>query len=148
MDKQLLVDSLALVDLPDSGLTVRFYEVLFERYPTVRAMFDGDTRVQARRLRSAIVSVAEHVDDAEWLRTTLHALGRQHARFGVTRPMYCAFAECMIAAMSEIGGDAWTPAMTQAWDRALGAIATIMLDGYPDQSATAPRARRRSAGAA
>nr|WP_064570271.1 globin domain-containing protein [Gordonia sp. LAM0048] len=148
MDKQLLVDSLALVDLPGSGLTVRFYEVLFERYPTVRAMFDGDTRVQARRLRSAIVSVVDHVDDAEWLTTTLHALGRQHARFGVTRPMYCAFAECMIAAMSEIGGDAWTPAMTQAWDRALGAIATIMLDGYPDQSATAPRARRRSAGAA
>ena len=75
MDKQLLVDSLALVDLPDSGLTVRFYEVLFERYSSVRAMFDGDTRVQARRLRSAIVSVVDHVDDAEWLRTTLHARG-------------------------------------------------------------------------
>lgn len=148
MDKQLLRDSLGLVDLPDAGLTVRCYEILFDRYPTIRAMFGRETRVQAHELHTALLSVADHVDDAEWLRTTLHALGRQHARFGVTRPMYCAFAECMIAAMSEIGGDAWTPAMTSAWDSALAAVATIMLDGYPDQSATAPRARRRSAGAA
>ena len=148
MDKQLLHDSLALVDLPDSGLTVRFYEILFDRYPTVRAMFGRDTRVQAEMLRGAIVSVVDHVDDADWLRTTLHALGRRHARFGVTRPMYTAVAECMIATMSEIGGDAWTPAMTSAWDRALGAIATIMLDGHPDESAIPARARRRSAGAA
>lgn len=148
MDKQLLRDSLALVDLPDAGLAVRCSEILFDRYPTIRAMFGRDTRVQAPKLHTALLSVVDHVDDAEWLTTTLHALGRQHARFGVTRPMYCAFAECTIAAMREIGGDAWTPVMTSAWDRALAAVATIMLDGYPDQSATAPRARRRSAGAA
>ncbi|MFE0747993.1 globin domain-containing protein [Gordonia sp. NPDC058843] len=148
MDKQLLHHSFGLVDLPNAGLTVRFYEILFDRYPTVRAMFGRGTRVQAETLRSAIVSVVDHVDDAEWLTTTLHALGRRHARLGVTRPMYCAVAECMIAAMSEIGGDAWTPAMTQAWDRALGAVATIMLDGYPEESTTPARGRRRGAGAA
>lgn len=148
MDKQLLEESLALVDLPDSGLTVRFYEILFDRYPTVRAMFGRDSRAQAEMLRNVVVSVVKHVDDAEWLTTTLHALGRRHAGFGVTRPMYTAVAECMIAAMSEIAGDSWTPAMTLAWDRALGAVATIMLDGYPAESRTPARAPRRSAGAA
>lgn len=149
MDKQLLEHSLALVDLPDSGLTVRFYEILFDRYPTVRAMFGRDTRVQADMLRTAVVSVVDHLDDAEWLTTTLHALGRRHAALGVTRPMYTAVAECMIAAMSEIGADAWTPAMTTAWDRALGAVATIMLDGYPDELAIdVGPADRRKPGAA
>ena len=149
MDKQLLERSLALVDLPDSGLTVRFYEILFDRYPTVRAMFGRDTSVQAAMLRSAVVSVVKHLDDAEWLTTTLHALGRRHAGLGVTRPMYTAVAECMIAAMSEIGGESWTPAMTLAWDRALGAVATIMLDGYPDDGVVdIMPADRRKPGAA
>ncbi|MBD0862429.1 flavoprotein [Gordonia sp. zg691] len=136
MNKQLLEESLVLVDLPDSGLTVRFYEILFDRYPAVQPMFQRDTRVQAEMLRTAVVSVLDHLDDAEWLTTNLHALGRRHADLGVTRPMYTAVAECMIAAMSEIGGDSWTPAMTDAWGEALGAIATIMLDGYPDEVAS------------
>lgn len=134
MDKQLLEESLTLVDLPDSGLTVRFYDILFERYPGVKPMFQRDTRVQAEMLRTAVVSVLDHLEDADWLTTNLHALGKRHASLGVTRPMYTAVAECMIAAMSEIGGEAWTPAMTTAWEEALGAVATIMLDGYPDEA--------------
>ncbi|MGP3707178.1 globin domain-containing protein [Gordonia paraffinivorans] len=135
MDKQLLEESLALVDLPDAGLTVRFYDILFERYPAVQPMFQRDTRVQAEMLRTAVVSVLDHLEDAEWLTTNLHALGKRHAELGVTRPMYSAVTECMIAAMSEIGGDRWTDAMTEAWQEALGAVAGIMLDGYPEEAA-------------
>ncbi|GAA14291.1 globin domain-containing protein [Gordonia alkanivorans] len=145
MDKQLLEESLTLVDLPDSGLTVRFYEILFERYPGVKPMFQRDTRVQAEMLRSAVVSVLDHLEDAAWLTTNLHALGKRHASLGVTRPMYSAVAECMIAAMGEIGGESWTPAMTSAWEEALGAVATIMLDGYPDE---APSETAEESGAA
>ena len=146
MDKHLLEDSLTLVDLPDSGLTVRFYDILFDRYPAVQPMFQRDTKVQAEMFRSAVVSVLDHLDDAAWLTTNLHALGRRHASLGVTAPMYTAVAECMIAAMSEIGGQRWTPAMTAAWEEALGAVATIMLDGYPDDAT--PEAVDGSSGAA
>ncbi len=138
-------ESLALVDLPDAGLTVRFYDILFERYPAVQPMFQRDTRVQAEMLRTAVVSVLDRLEDAEWLTTNLHALGKRHAELGVTRPIYSAVAECMIAAMSEIGGDRWTDAMTEAWQEALGAIAGIMLDGYPEEAAeSAPPGDRRS----
>jgi hypothetical protein len=33
--------------------------------------------------------------------------------------------------MSELAGDAWTPAMAQAWTEALTAVAGLMLAGYP-----------------
>ncbi|GED96070.1 globin domain-containing protein [Gordonia crocea] len=131
MNKDLLHHSLTLVDLPDDGLTARFYDILFDRYPQVKPMFSRNTRQQASMLRSAIVSVVDHLDDADWLATTLGTLGARHAGMGVTEPMYGAVAECMVAAMTEIGGDQWTPEMSEEWTAALGAVASMMLAGYP-----------------
>lgn len=131
MDAVLLETSLALVDTPDNGLTTRFYEILFDRYPAVRPMFSADTARQAKMLRSVIVSVVEHLDDPVWLTETLGELGARHAGWGVLAQMYDAVTECMAAAMAERGGDAWTPQMTDAWVEALDAVAGLMLLGYP-----------------
>lgn len=135
MDKELLTESLLLVDGQEHLLTPRFYEVLFTRYPDVRPMFGPDIRPQAEMLRGAIVAVLDHLDDAAWLGDTLGALGRKHAGWGVTGPMYDAVAECMIAAMTDLGGPAWTPAMTAAWTEALGAVAGLMQAGAAESVA-------------
>jgi len=137
MNKQLLEDSLMLVDLPDDGLTVRFYEILFDRYPAVQPMFQRDNKTQAAMLRQALVAVLDHLDSSEWLTDNLGSLGRRHADMGVTAPMYDAVVECMIAAMSEIAGDAWTPDMSVAWAEALTAVSSLMLAGYPEQQTAA-----------
>lgn len=129
MDSSLLTSSLLLVDGTEHELTPRFYEILFDRYPAVRPMFGSDVRPQAEMLRGAIIAVLDHLDDASWLAETLGTLGARHAGWGVTPPMYAAVAECMIAAMQELGGDDWTPAMTEAWTEALGAVAGLMLAG-------------------
>ena len=135
MDAALLETSLALVDTPDDGLTTRFYAILFERHPAVRPLFPAemhrDTARQAKMLRSAIVSVVDHLDDPVWLTETLGELGAQHAEWGVRTQLYDAVTECMVAAMAEIGGDAWTPQMTDAWVEALDAVAGLMMLGYP-----------------
>jgi hemoglobin-like flavoprotein len=129
MDKELLTTSLVLVDGTEHELTPRFYEILFDRHPAVRPMFGADLRPQAQMLRSAILAVLDHLDDAAWLGDTLGALGARHAGWGVTAQMYGAVAECMIAAMEELGGPDWTPAMTAAWSEALTAVAGLMLAG-------------------
>ena len=100
-------------------------------------MFSSDVRPQAAMLRGAIIAVLDHLDDAEWLTTTLGALGAKHAEYGATAPMYDAVAECMLAAMAERGGDAWTPEMTTAWSDALSAVAGLMLAGYPQEDSVA-----------
>lgn len=136
MDTYLLETSLELVD-DEQGLTTRFYEILFDRHPAVRPMFGTDIRPQAAMLRGAIVAVLDHLDDAEWLASTLGALGAKHAAYGATPAMFDAVAECMIAAMEERGGAAWTPEMTNAWTEALSAVAGLMLDGYPETESVA-----------
>lgn len=137
MDKELLETSLALVDDDEDGLTLRFYELLFERYPAVRPMFSSDTGPQAKMLRGAIIAVLDHLDDSVWLTSTLGALGAKHAGYGATPEMFDAVIECLTAAMSERGGDEWTPAMTDAWNEALSAVSGLMLAGYPQQEAQA-----------
>ena len=131
MDGELLETSLALVDTPDDALTKRFYAILFERYPSVRPMFTEDIGRPAKMLRSAIISVVDHLDDPIWLTETRGDLGAPHASWGVVAPMYDAVTECMVAAMAERGGSAWTPQMTDAWVEALDAVSGLMLLGYP-----------------
>ncbi len=135
MDAETLETSLALVDTPDDGLTTRFYTILFERHPAVRPLFPEemhrDLGRQAKMLRSAIVSVVDHLDDPVWLTETLGELGARHAGWGVQPAMYDAVTECMVAAMAEIGGAAWTSYMTDAWVEALDAVSGLMLLGYP-----------------
>ncbi|MFA6576203.1 MAG: globin domain-containing protein [Nocardioides sp.] len=137
MDPELLTTSLGLVDADDDGLTQRFYAILFERYPQVRPMFSADIRPQAAMLRGAIVAVLDHLDDSTWLTDTLGSLGARHAGWGVTPGMYDAVAECLIAAMEELGGDDWAPAMTAAWTEALGAVAGLMIAGAPEVAESA-----------
>ena len=134
MDAELLETSLALVDTPDDGLTTRFYAVLFERHPSVRPMFSDDIGRQAKMLRSAIISMVDHLDDPTWLAETLGQLGARHASWGVVAPMYDAVTECMVAAMAEIGGAAWTTQMTDAWIEALDAVSGLMLLGHPGET--------------
>jgi hemoglobin-like flavoprotein len=138
MDADLLETSLALVDTPDDGLTARFYELLFERYPAVRPLFSEDLGRQAKLLRSAIVSVVDHLDDPIWLTETLGDLGARHASWSVVAPMYDAVTECMVAAMAEVGGAAWTPQMHDSWVEALDAVSGpfsgLMPLGHPGET--------------
>jgi len=137
MDAELLTASLGIVDTPDDGLTRRFYELLFERYPDVRPMFGQDLGPQAAMLRAAVIAVLDHLDDAAWLADTLGSLGAKHAEWGVTEPMYGAVLECMISAMEETGGEEWTPEMSAAWTEALTAVAGLMLAGAPEEESAA-----------
>jgi hemoglobin-like flavoprotein len=131
MDPQLLETSLALVDTSDDGLTRRLSAVLLERHPAVRPLFSDDTARQVKLLRSAIISVVDHLDDPVWLTETLGELGARYSGWGVLATMYDAVTECMVAAMAELGGAEWTPQMTDAWIAALDAVSGLMLQSQP-----------------
>src|SRR4051812_35635635 len=126
MDAHLLETTLALVDTPDDALTRRFRAILFERYPSLRPAFGEDAVRQTKLLRSAIVSVADHLDDPVWLTETLGQPGSPQDGWTVLAERYDAVRECMVAAMAERGGGAWTAQMTDAWTAALDAVSGLV----------------------
>lgn len=130
LDTQLLRDSFALVVEREPELTARFYARLFADYPQSRALFGRRSeRAQQTMLRDALVAVIEHLDDAPWLQGTLRALGAAHVGYGVTTEMYDWVGASLLATLSDIAGEAWTPRLEAAWTDAYGVIAQTMQEG-------------------
>lgn len=130
LDRDLLTRSFDLVLERAPNLTERFYEILFERYPSLRPLFGGRVKpAQARMLREALAAVLAHLDDGAWLTETLGAMGARHVGYGVTDAMYAQVGDALIAAMAEAAGEDWSPEIEAAWVAAYGAVASLMQDG-------------------
>lgn len=126
----LLRSSFDLVVTNSPDITRRFYDIFFARYPQVRPMFSRNTRdKQEAMLTQALVLVMDHLEDAPWLTSTLHAMGEKHVSYGVRDEMYGWVGESLLAAMSDAAGDAWDAELHAAWSDALGAIAGLMIEG-------------------
>lgn len=130
LDPQLLRRSFELVAEREPQLTLRFYDILFARYPQARPLFGRNAQArQAEMLQSALVSVLDHLEDASWLSETLMALGKKHVEYGVTDEMYEWVGASLLATLAEVAGDAWTAEIRNAWIDAYGAIAALMQRG-------------------
>jgi len=141
LNVELLRSSFELVVERSPNLTHRFYEILFERYPETQSMFAPSRRqAQEGMLTSALVAVMDHLEDAPWLQTTLHALGAKHIDYGVTNPMYDWVGASLLATLAEVCQDEWTNEVEQAWVTAFGAISGLMKEGAALAGASAPAA--------
>lgn len=130
LNAPLLRQSLEIVVARQPEITPRFYEILFERYPQAAPLFGRNSRQnQARMLQDAIVAVVDHVEDAEWLTTTLHAMGKKHVDYGVKDEMYAWVGEALLATLAEHAGEAWSPEVATAWAEAYAAISGLMIAG-------------------
>jgi hemoglobin-like flavoprotein len=129
LDPQVLRDSFELVIDRRPDLTIRFYEILFERSPDLAPMFRRDRTAQAKMLAGAIAAVLDHLEDAPWLEQTLGSLGAQHVGYGVTPRMYDQVGEALLATLAEVAAEAWTPVVAHQWTLAYTAIASMMQAG-------------------
>src|SRR5688572_8740031 len=110
LNVELLRSSFDLVVEREPEVTARFYDRLFTDYPQSKTLFGNNSAEQQQRmLRDALVAVMDHLEDAEWLETTLRSLGRKHVGFGVTNEMYGWVGASLLGTLAEIAGPAWTP---------------------------------------
>ena len=136
LDAKLLRDSFDLIVERAPNLTERFYDILFERHPQTRGMFQRNGRKQQEQmLTAALAGVLDHLDDVPWLSSQLGALGRRHEGYGVTREMYAWVGGALLATLEEVAGPDWSPALETAWTDAYAVIVSLMTTPAP-----APRA--------
>ena len=129
LDPTILRESFDLIIDRRPDLTVRFYEILFERYPRLQPMFRRDRGAQAKMLAGAIAAVLDHLEDAPWLEATLGQLGAKHLEYGVTNEMYDQVGDALLATLAEVAAEAWTVEVAMQWTLAYGAIASMMQAG-------------------
>lgn len=127
---ELLRASLELVLEHEDLVTLRFYAILFKRYPQVQRLFGRRSqREQAAMLQEAIIAVVDHAEDPSWLGETLDTMGRTHVDYEVTEEMYPWVGECLLAALAEAAGPAWSSELEAAWSEAYAAISSAMIEG-------------------
>lgn len=131
LNVDLLEASFNVIAPQGEQLVVRFYEVLFERFPQVKPLFANTTTAkQQTKLLAALKLVVGNLRNPEALIKALTELGVRHQGYGAEAAHYDAVAGTLLEVMQELAGDAWTDAIHSAWSDALKIIANVMLDAY------------------
>ncbi|MGV9687657.1 globin domain-containing protein [Streptomyces sp. NPDC003444] len=118
-------------------VTSYFYALLFVRHPGLRDMFPVAMDTQRDRLLKALLTAAEHMDDAPVLTAYLQNLGRGHRKYGTHSTHYPAVGEALVGALTRYA-TTWDDATQAAWVRTYTTISQIMIDAAAEDERTAP----------
>lgn len=118
------------------AITDRMYEIMFTRYPDVEKMFAG-AQNQSFKLSSAIVAYAQNIDKLDNLSGAVDRMVAAHVRTGVQAEHYNIVAECLMEALHDVLGEAFTPEIKGAWTEAYLFLAKLLSDAEAEAYAKA-----------
>jgi hemoglobin-like flavoprotein len=105
-----------------------FYGRLFFLDPSLRALFRGDMREQGQKVMAMLSFAVNGLARLDELVPTVKALGRRHAAYGVRPEHYYTVGAALLWTLEQALGDAFTPAVREAWVAAYGVLANTMRD--------------------
>jgi hemoglobin-like flavoprotein len=137
MSVDLLRTSVDRAKKENGGLEVlgmRFYERLFEKYPSVRPLFPKEMKSQAGHLMAAVGWIVANVDNAAVFKPGLEEMAIRHLGYGTLEAHYPAVGENLVAVLEEhlsVEGE-FSEETKTAWVGAYDAIQSIMIaKAYP-----------------
>jgi hemoglobin-like flavoprotein len=123
----LLASSFRVIEERGAEFTDKFYAKLFAAHPHLRPMFPADMAAQKAKLLDMLETVFSHLADPQANQQRLEELGKRHKGYGACPHHYPEVTQAMLAAMSEVAGSDWNPAIQAEWRRALALVSEVML---------------------
>jgi hemoglobin-like flavoprotein len=117
-----------VLPIADTAATL-FYEDLFRRDPSLRALFKEDMTEQRQKLMVTISTAVASLGDWGSIAPAVAALGERHAAYGVKTEHYDTVGRALITALQTGLGDAFTPEVKEAWLVCYAAVAAEMIAG-------------------
>ena len=105
-----------------------FYGRLFFLDPSLRPLFVGDMRDQGRKVMTMMSFTVNGLGRLDELLPAVKALGRRHAAYGVRAEHYYTVGAAFLWTLEQGLGEAFTPAVREAWVAAYGVLANTMRD--------------------
>ena len=137
--------SWVLVNQDLDSLGREFFTRIFARMPVARKLFgfhsdpnfltSRSLRVHAIAVLRTIGKLVAGLTNLEAFTPVLLRLGRTHAAAGVPVESFGVMRGIMLELLAERLGDAWTPAVSRAWESAFDAIASSIMGYYPKEDA-------------
>jgi hemoglobin-like flavoprotein len=104
------------------------YERMFFMDPSLRMLFRGDMKQQARKVMAMISFIVTGLTRLEETMPLVKSMGRRHAGYGVVDEHYDTVGAALLWTLEQGLGRAFTPAVREAWTAALGVLASTMKD--------------------
>jgi nitric oxide dioxygenase len=111
-------------------ITTRMYEIMFDKYPEVKAQFDMSAQAngtQPAKLANAVYSYATHIDNLEGLKAIVDKIAHRHVQTHVLPEQYPLVGECLLEAIKDVLGDLATSEVMTAWTEAYQILAEIFI---------------------
>jgi nitric oxide dioxygenase len=124
---QLVQQSFAKVAPISETAAVLFYDRLFEVAPQVKAMFPADMTEQRKKLMATLAVVVGGLGNLEAILPAASALATRHVGYGAKAEHYPVVGAALLWTLEKGLGDAWTPAVADAWSTAYGTLSGYMI---------------------
>jgi hemoglobin-like flavoprotein len=108
-------ETFALVAPSAGDVAALFYDHLFARDPSLRALFRGDMAEQGRKLMQMIGAAVGLLDKPETLVPVLQRLGERHAGYRVTPAHYDTVGAALLQTLADGLGERFDAPTREAW---------------------------------
>ena len=128
--RQVIDATLPAVEENAVKITACFYPLMFARYPQVLDYFNQANQAkgtQREALANAVVAYAKNLDRLEALSDAVSLIVQKHCALGILPEHYPIVGECLLAAISEVLGDAVDESVLDAWGAAYQQLADILI---------------------
>lgn len=104
-----------------------FYGRLFEVAPGVRSLFKGDLNAQGRKLMAALAMVVGSLDRLDQILPQVEHMARRHVAYGAEEAHYTVVGDTLLWTLEQGLGEAFTPAVREAWTEAYATLSGAMI---------------------
>lgn len=133
---QLVQNSFALVVPISEQAAEIFYAKLFEKDPSLKALFRGDMAEQGRKLMTMIATAVNGLTKLDAIVPAVKDLGTRHAGYGVTDSMYDTVGSALIETLEAGLGAHFTDEVREAWIETYTILATTMKNAVAEAKNT------------
>lgn len=123
---EIVRENFALVAPKADTFVDSLFRNLFEMAPDYREMFPADLSGQRAKMVHMLSFMVSRLSNIEDLEKPLQNLGARHRDYGVTPDQYAVVGVALIRALEEVSGDAFSPAVREAWEYLYEVISNAM----------------------
>lgn len=127
---QVIKSTIPLLESAGPVLTTHFYERMFKHNPELKDVFNlahQHSGGQPVALFNAVAAYAKNIENLAVLSSTVERIAQKHTGFLIKPEQYAIVGSHLLATLKELGGDAVTEEVLEAWAQAYGFLADIFI---------------------
>ncbi|MEC1620955.1 NO-inducible flavohemoprotein [Bacillus mojavensis] len=112
------------------SITGRFYDLMFQDHSELLNIFNQTNqkkKTQRTALANAVIVAAANIDRLGNIIPVIKQIGHKHRSIGIKPEHYPIVGKYLLIAIKDVLGDAATPDLMQAWEKAYGVIADAFI---------------------